>query len=85
MKFVTEEERWKTVNSHVTEQFYCNSSRGTLRVTPFLSLPLLVDTLKALFTRREGNPVARVTLARELPLQLHISSFFHKLKKKIKI
>ena len=24
MKFVTEEERWKTVNSHVTEQFYCS-------------------------------------------------------------
>ena len=61
MKFVTEEERRKTVNSHVTEQFYCNSSRGTPRVSPFLSLPLLVDTLRPCF---QGG---RVTLVLYLP------------------
>ena len=61
MKFVTEEERWKTVNSHVTEQFYCNSSRGTPRVSPFLSLPLLVDTLRPCL---QGG---RVTLVLYLP------------------
>ena len=36
----------------------------------------LVNLLKALFTRREGYPGARVTLARELPLHSHISSLF---------
>ena len=61
MKFVTEEERWKTVNSHVTEQFYCNSSRGTPRVSPFLSLTLLVDTLRPCL---QGG---RVTLVLWLP------------------
>ena len=61
MTFVTEEERWKTVNSPVTEQFYFNSSRGTPGVSPFLSLPLLVDTLRPCL--RGG----RVTLVLWLP------------------
>ena len=31
---------------------------------------------KALFTKREGNPDARATLARGLSWHMHISSFF---------
>ena len=31
--------------------------------------------IKALFTRREGNPDARVTVARGLPWHMHISFF----------
>ena len=31
---------------------------------------------KVLFTRREGNPDARVTLARRLPWRTHMSYFF---------
>ena len=42
----------------------------------FSSLGLVFFVLKALFTRREGNPCARVALARGLPQHSHISSFF---------
>lgn len=36
---------------------------------------LEINVSKALFTSREGNPGARVTLERGLPWNLHISFF----------